>query len=199
MLTTSQTLIHELSLTPFNKFNCIALLNTLYPLGEPPVNDILNATRLGDQRNGLWRYIGAVEKNGPQILDSVRDANGGWPALAETVRGYVKAAVDQIQRADELARPASFASFASDSSLEMEMSTSRGLNAQRSREHMRRGSADSSSNETEVSSPTKRSTLERIVKGLTRMTNGTKKPYSADWGRGSSEDVKMRMDNAVAV
>ncbi|OAP58945.1 hypothetical protein AYL99_06242 [Fonsecaea erecta] len=103
------TLINELTLTPFDKGNCLAMLNTLYP----PIN--MNASRfvqptaqltpqiLTQQRNGFFKYITAVEKNGPAVLSNLMnqakkaDDPNGWVSLRDTLDKYVRMANNIIE------------------------------------------------------------------------------------------------------
>ncbi|KAK5165990.1 hypothetical protein LTR04_000864 [Oleoguttula sp. CCFEE 6159] len=89
-------LINELSLLPFNKHNCVAMLNTLYPpvVSSQPTPR-LTATILKQQRDGFFRYIQGVERSGPRILDNLmlqgkRDGDeNGWMAVRETLEMYL--------------------------------------------------------------------------------------------------------------
>lgn len=97
-------MIHELSSTPFNKINCIAMLNTLYPpvtvhpstFVQPTVQ--LTAAVLSTQRQGFFRYIHGVEKLGTRILakltrEHAREGEAtGWPVVQEQLEAYLDAA-----------------------------------------------------------------------------------------------------------
>ena len=84
-------------LTPFNKPNCIAMLNTLYPpsYGKQPTiqltENVLNA-----QRNAFFRYIQAVEKSGKEVLANLENASrrhgdvNGWPVVRDIVDVYLR-------------------------------------------------------------------------------------------------------------
>ena len=99
MLTRSKTLINEMRLEPFNKPNCIAMLNTLYApsYGSQPTiqltENVLNA-----QRNAFFRYIQAVEKNGKDVLTNLENASrrqgdvNGWPVVRDIVDVYLRKA-----------------------------------------------------------------------------------------------------------
>lgn len=176
--------MNELSMNKFNKYNCVALLNTLYPINEADINQHLSAKVLADQRQGLWKYIIAVEKNGPAILDSVLGANGGWESVSDSTHMFCRVAVDIIEKAEQCARPTSFGSFVSDSSVE-DLSDSRPSTG---RGRSNTDSCEVSVWETEV--PGKRSKLEKLVKGLQKL--GHKKSfYNADWVS-SNEEIKAR-------
>ena len=98
------TMINELSLTPFNKFNCIAMLNTVYPPTTIPTAQFVQPTAqltpniLSAQRNGFFRYITAVEKNGTTVLGTLMDQHTkpgeatGWTSLRETLDNYLRMA-----------------------------------------------------------------------------------------------------------
>ncbi|KAI9799197.1 MAG: hypothetical protein M1825_004840 [Sarcosagium campestre] len=100
------TLINEMSLLPFNKANCIAMLNTLYPptVSSQPTRRLTKEV-LQSQREGFFRYIQGVEKNGPSILQNLMlqgrrpqhgDANG-WASVREVVDMYLRAANQIIE------------------------------------------------------------------------------------------------------
>lgn len=91
-------LINELSLEPFSKHNCVAMLNTLYPpITSSQPTSKLTSTILKRQREGFFKYIQGVEKNGPKILSNLMlqgkratDENG-WPAVRHTLDMYLTA------------------------------------------------------------------------------------------------------------
>lgn len=101
----SQTLINELSLLPFNKHNCIAMLNTLYPpaVSAQPTSQ-LRPEVLESQRSGFFKYIQAVDKSGPHVLQNLMQQGkrkesdpNGWPAVREVVEAYLRAANSVIE------------------------------------------------------------------------------------------------------
>jgi hypothetical protein len=108
------TMINELSLEPFNKANCIAMLNTLYPpttlqsqpFVQPSVQ--LTATVLSTQRQGFFRYVTAVERNGPGVLGRLMEEHRrqgemtGWPSLRETLDNYLRMANSIIEESYEV-------------------------------------------------------------------------------------------------
>lgn len=107
------TLINELSLNPFNKSNCIAMLNTLYPpvitttqFVQPTAQ--LTPRILSSQRAGFFRYITAVEKSGTSVLSNLIDQgkrsgeNNGWSALRDTLDSYVRMANNVIDECNEI-------------------------------------------------------------------------------------------------
>ena len=97
------TLVNEMSLTPFNKANCMAMLNTLYPPNIPgsqfrPPTAQLTHEILMTQRASFFRYIGEVEKRGKSVLSNLINQHKrpgdptGWPRLRETLDQYLRAA-----------------------------------------------------------------------------------------------------------
>jgi hypothetical protein len=103
-------------LEPFNKANCIAMLNTLYPpiTSGPPTRQLSPAI-LASQRNAFFRYIQGVEKNGRGILKNLEqqgsrsgDANG-WPAVREVIDQYLRTATTIIEDCLQVISPEMFA------------------------------------------------------------------------------------------
>ena len=102
-------LINELKLSPFNKHNCVAMLNTLYP----PVISTQPTTRLTreilkHQRDGFFKYIQSVEKHGESVLQNLMlqgkgpaDGNG-WVAVTRTLSQYLQLANSIINECTEI-------------------------------------------------------------------------------------------------
>lgn len=94
---------------PFNKANCIAMLNTLYPptTTSQPTPQLTSAI-LASQRNGFFRYIQGVEKNGKSILSNLENQGrrpgeqNGWTVTRETVDKYLRAANGVIEECLEI-------------------------------------------------------------------------------------------------
>ncbi len=94
-----------MQLEPFNKANCVAMLNTLYPphLAASPTPHLTLAT-MSEQRSGFFRYIQSVDKNGKEMLANVvkqgrRESYGeqtGWPGVSEVVDKYLRLASSVI-------------------------------------------------------------------------------------------------------
>ncbi|WPH00166.1 Hypothetical protein R9X50_00298900 [Acrodontium crateriforme] len=92
-------LINELSLEPFNKHNCVAMLNTLYPpiISTPPTTRLTQAT-LKSQRDGFFKYITSVEKYGSRVLHNLMQQgkaegeSNGWMAVTRTLAMYLQLA-----------------------------------------------------------------------------------------------------------
>nr|KAK5437286.1 hypothetical protein LTR18_009148 [Exophiala xenobiotica] len=108
------TLINELSLTPFNKANCIAMLNTLYPPVGLQSHQFIQPTAqltrqvLSTQRTMFFKYIIAVEQKGPSVLATLMDQNKqpgdatGWTHLRGTVDNYLRMANSVIDECFEI-------------------------------------------------------------------------------------------------
>jgi hypothetical protein len=169
-----QTLVHELSMPQFNKYNAVALLNTLYPIAEEDVNSVLTAATLSQQRQALWKYIVSVERSGPARVNSVSN-QGDWEKISNSVQDYCHRSLVMIQLSEELSRPASFGSFQSDTSLDLPSSPKPSFT--------RRDSSANESSESEFEGTAKRSTLEKIVRGLAKLS--TKKSHNGDWNANS--------------
>ena len=107
------TLVNEMSLTPFNKSNCLAMLNTLYPpliagsQFNPPTAQLTRQI-LQTQRQGFFRYVNEVEKVGKGVLLSLIDQHkrpgdaNGWPNLRETLDSYLRIANAMIDECNEV-------------------------------------------------------------------------------------------------
>ena len=110
------TLVNEMSLAPFNKANCLAMLNTLYPPMMPnipfvPPTAQLTAQILSTQRQGFFKYITEVEKKGKGVLSSLigqhkrpGDASG-WPSLRDTLDNYLRMAGGILDQCFEITSP----------------------------------------------------------------------------------------------
>lgn len=90
---------------PHNKANCIAMLNTLFPpVTESTAADTPHLTPqvLKTQRDGLFRYISAIDTNGKKILDPVIKHGAqpgepnGWPLVRDALDKYLRNANDMI-------------------------------------------------------------------------------------------------------
>ena len=102
-------------LEPFNKANCIAMLNTLYPptTTQMPTSQ-LTPLLLSQQRSGFFRYIQCVERNGKVTLSNLEhqgqrpnDSNG-WAIVRETVDKYLRTANGVIEECVEVVGTDSF-------------------------------------------------------------------------------------------
>ena len=115
-MSNEQTLINEMRLEPFNKANCIAMLNTLYPpttSGSPTPQ--LSPFILGKQRDAFFRYIQGVEKNGRGILKNVENQGArsgdtnGWPSVREVIDQYLRNTTGVIEDCLQIRGPEFFA------------------------------------------------------------------------------------------
>lgn len=100
-------LVNEMSLKPFNKQNCLAMLNTVHPPQLPnapfvPPTEQLKQQILAEQRKQFFRYIQAVEKNGTGVLKNVMAQHArageenGWPKVREDLDNYLRMANSMI-------------------------------------------------------------------------------------------------------
>lgn len=103
-------LINELSLTPFSKHNCVAMLNTLYPpVAASQPTSKLTAPIMKHQRDGFFKYIQSVEKNGPRVLSTLMQQGqtdideNGWEPVVRTMHTYLQAASSMIAECSEIA------------------------------------------------------------------------------------------------
>ena len=109
-------------LTPFNKQNCIAMLNALYPPHYPHLPTVqLTETILNAQRNAFFRYIQAVEKSGRGVLASLELSGrrpgslNGWPVVRDLVDVYLARANEIIAECMAIQGPESFGGKRADS------------------------------------------------------------------------------------
>ncbi|KAJ6019232.1 hypothetical protein N7522_001299 [Penicillium canescens] len=97
-------LINEMMLEPFNKANCLALLNTLLPPVHPqsltPTQQLAPKT-LENHRDAFFTFIIKFEDN-PSILDPVMKQgtrpgdDNAWPAVYDAMDRYLNAVVEVI-------------------------------------------------------------------------------------------------------
>jgi hypothetical protein len=100
-------LINEMSLRPFNKVNCLAMLNTLYnPIQTTAPTNSLTTNILRHQRDRFFTLIQAVEKTPdytekilrPMIETGKLEGHvTGWPALQEELNKYLIVTKGMIQ------------------------------------------------------------------------------------------------------
>jgi hypothetical protein len=98
-------MINELSMQPFNKLNCMGMLNTLLPPMQSNAklpSSHLDFQTLKDERDGFFEYIRLVQKTGPSVLKPIMDMNRGpdeetgWPSVQRIVDKYTKVAKQMI-------------------------------------------------------------------------------------------------------
>jgi len=102
-------LINELSLIPYNKHNCVAMLNTLYPpvVSTQPTSK-LTPDVLKGQRDGFFKYILTVEKQGPRILNNLMQQGkkageeNGWPSVTRTLGMFLQLANSIIAECNDI-------------------------------------------------------------------------------------------------
>ncbi|EFQ97504.1 hypothetical protein MGYG_00544 [Nannizzia gypsea CBS 118893] len=102
-------LVNEMLLTPFNRYNCIALLNTLFPpLDSRPPTPHLNGKLLLDHRMRFYDYICSFEKKGVQVLKHVIEQDKrpgektGWPVARGMIDSYLNLANSIINECSEV-------------------------------------------------------------------------------------------------
>ena len=102
-------LINELKLTPFNKHNSVAMLNTLYPpVVQTQPTSKLTRDILKNQRDGFFKYIQSVERNGNHVLQNLMmQGKGptdphGWIAVTRTLGQYLQLANSIIKECSEV-------------------------------------------------------------------------------------------------
>lgn len=103
------------------------MLNTVYPPSMIPNIQFVQPTHqltpaiLSAQRNGFFRYITAVEKNGTGVLKSLINQGqrpgdeSGWPSVRETMDKYLRMAMGIIDECFEITGKDSVQSPASSS------------------------------------------------------------------------------------
>ncbi|KAF2687932.1 hypothetical protein K458DRAFT_294992 [Lentithecium fluviatile CBS 122367] len=88
-------MINELSLQPFNKLNCMGMLNTLLP-PQPPTGAKLPSAYLSHQtlkqeRESFFHYIQQVQKHGPGILKPLTEGEKTkWDVVQKDVEKYLR-------------------------------------------------------------------------------------------------------------
>ncbi|KAJ5960508.1 uncharacterized protein N7479_007658 [Penicillium vulpinum] len=97
-------LVNQMMLEPFDKANCLALLNTLLPPlhrdSSTPTQQLSTGT-LEHHRNTFFKFITTFEAD-PSILEPIMKQGArpgeenGWPALYETIDRYLNAVLEMI-------------------------------------------------------------------------------------------------------
>lgn len=102
-------MINELSLTPFSKHNCVAMLNTLYPpVSSSQPTSKLTPAIMKHQRDGFFKYIQSVERNGTRVLSTLMQQGqtdldeNGWEPVVRTMHTYLQVASSMIDECSEI-------------------------------------------------------------------------------------------------
>lgn len=94
-------MINELSLQPFNKLNCMGMLNTLLPpqsanSGRLP-SPLLTHQTLRQERDSFFHYITQVQKQGPGVLEKLTQGETTkWSVVQKDVDKYLRVAKNII-------------------------------------------------------------------------------------------------------
>jgi hypothetical protein len=98
-----------MALQPFNKNNCHAMLNTLYPPVEATQPSArLTIPLLMVQREGFFNYVRAVESQGPMCLQTLMrqgaryGEENGWPAVKRTLSNYLNLSNKMIRESQDI-------------------------------------------------------------------------------------------------
>ena len=99
-------MVYELKSTPFYKPQVLAMLNTLFPpiVKELP-NDRIQPKVLHQYRNSFYRYMTAVEANGPSVMEAferklqMAGNRHSWKATWENLRRYMDLAESMMKQA----------------------------------------------------------------------------------------------------
>jgi len=212
-LMNNQILINELESTPFNKYNCLAMLNTLYPpmcTIQPTAS--LTPTVMRHQRDQFFKYIQAVEQSGVSVLQRLSQQGklpgdeNGWPATRNTLDSYLRVAnsliddCNQVTCAEDLGRRPSASSKRSkaDSGVSFGSVGHRGTSIT---EDVERSStvlstlAVSHNNSPMWQFSRGFSKLERIAAELRKIKNSRQKAYTApDTTEANKENVIVRLN-----
>ncbi|KAB8345856.1 hypothetical protein FH972_022911 [Carpinus fangiana] len=115
-------LINELMIQPFNKSNCLAMLNTLFPpMTTSPPTSKLTAHQIKVQRDTYFKWINRVEAHytksnlaphkvlEPLMQHSKREGDdNAWKSVRETLDMYLRAAQHLIDEYAEVQTPDDF-------------------------------------------------------------------------------------------
>jgi hypothetical protein len=110
-------MINELSIQPFNKLNCMGMLNTLLPpmhTSSKLPSPLLDQQTLKEEREAFFDYIRHVQKSGPAVLKPViemcrsPEEETGWPAVQRVVDKYLKVSKNLIDDCKATTGPESF-------------------------------------------------------------------------------------------
>ena len=113
-----------MSLQPFDKTSCTAMLNTLYPVILPgsqfvPPTPQLTSVACNRLREQFWKYIPKVERKGPQVLTPLYNhatapgMEAGWAAIRDALDRYLTLTGEVITRCLDVTEPVQSPSTAS--------------------------------------------------------------------------------------
>lgn len=172
-------MINVLSDEPFNKLDCLSLLNTLLPPMYDPkkLPPYLNQQSVQEERRRFFDLISRVQRNGPAILQTVIDENKapgdvtGWTTVHTVVDKYLRVARNIIDDCLKTTGPETFDRYADEKNKEKKHDSGVSFGSER------RPSVGTSLHEkpsleplsTFTPAPKGLSTLERIAREFKRM------------------------------
>ncbi|CAI6334946.1 unnamed protein product [Periconia digitata] len=95
-------MINEMSLQPFNRRNCMGMLNTLLPpqsnnSDSKSASPLFNHKTLSQERDSFFHYIQQVQKNGPDVLDTLTEGEKiKWDVVQKEIDKYLRVAKNII-------------------------------------------------------------------------------------------------------
>jgi len=190
-----------MSLTPFNKHNCLAMLNTLYPPvleSQPMPTKKLTEEMLKTQREGFFKYIRTVEKRGTSVLENLilqgrtEGEATGWPNVNRVLDQYLALANSIINECQDIS--CIIASFpkvqeaTQESQKRKGRKTDSGVSFSSDSKHNKTPSTGSTkSTSSQLSSHKSPSVIERLTRDLRRIRSRQRlevteilQPYNAD-------------------
>jgi hypothetical protein len=174
-----------MSLAPFNKHNCLAMLNTLYPPmleSQPMPTKKLTEEMLKTQREGFFKYIRTVEKRGTSVLENLvylgrkEGEATGWSNVNRVLNQYLTLANSIISECHDITNIID--SFSKpqegypDSHKRKGRKTDSGVSFDSDSKHNKTPSTSSSSTKstsTQLSSHKSPSVIERLTRDLRRI------------------------------
>lgn len=175
-------MFNEMLLEPFNKANCIAMLNTLFPpvVAQAPTPH-LNSRLLMEQRMRFFNHIRDVEEKGPSAIrpylkqDRRQGEETSWSVSRDFIENYLVAANNIINECSEVNNRQSFMDYG-DVGYRKGRKVDSGISFSSDRRPSTSGSASStnhkSSNKPLPPSPAPKqsgSTLEKIAREIRKM------------------------------
>lgn len=101
-------LVHEIKNQPFDKHNCMAMLNTLWPPIPSSVPDGISNEIVQSQRKDFFKTINSIPGRGMADIDRliVEQAKegqaNGWPCTAHMMNKYMQKADEVIELAESI-------------------------------------------------------------------------------------------------